>query len=103
MHNNQEIETKVIDIETYSKEGKVIPEGAHYKFRVDKDIVTVEVSRITGREILDKAGRHPVEMYRLDMKLRGGAAQKIELDEVVDLTTPGLERFMTIRLEQTEG
>jgi hypothetical protein len=45
----------------------------------------------------------PPERYRLDQKLRDGTIKKIELNDVVDLTLPGLERFMTIPLDQTEG
>ena len=41
--------------------------------------------------------------FRLDEKLVGGRTVKIELDQVVDLTAPGVERFMTLPLDQTEG
>jgi hypothetical protein len=92
-----------IDIEAFARRGERPPKGAKYRIRVDKTILVVEGSTITGRQILELAGRVPPERYRLDQKLRGGETRKVELDTVVDLSTPGLERFMTIPLDQTEG
>lgn len=94
---------EVIDIETYAKEGRTPPPGKHYRIRVDKLHLDIESPAITGREILRRAGKQPVERYRLDQKLTGGRTQKVELDQTVDLTTPGIERFMTLPLDQTEG
>jgi hypothetical protein len=39
----------------------------------------------------------------ITQKLRGGEVKKIGLDEEADFTTPGVERFMTLPLDQTEG
>ena len=94
---------EVIDVESYAKSGRNPPAGKQYRIRVDKTLIVVETSTITGREILTRAGKIPPERYRLDQKLHGGRTVKIELDQVVDLTTPGVERFMTLPLDQTEG
>jgi hypothetical protein len=93
----------VIDVEELAKAGTPVPRGARYRIRVDKTVFVVDGPTITGREILVKAGRVPPERYRLDQKFRDGSTKKIELNDVVDLTTPGIERFMTIPLDQTEG
>ena len=93
----------IIDVEAYAKEGKEPPKGVHYKIRVDKETYTVSVSQMTGQEILELAGKSPVTQFRLDMKLHGGATNKIELTAIIDLTMPGIERFMTLPLDQTEG
>lgn len=94
---------EVIDIEAFARKGERPPKGRKYRIRVDKTILVVDGPTITGRRILELANRVPPERYRLDQKLRGGETRKIELDTVVDLTTPGLERFMSIPLDQTEG
>jgi hypothetical protein len=94
---------EVIDIETFAKENRTPPPGRRYRIRVDKLHLEIDTSTITGREILRRASKQPVERYRLDQKLAGGRTEKIELDQVVDLTTPGVERFMTLPLDQTEG
>lgn len=104
MNENNELD-EIIDIETYAKEGKEPPFGKKIKYRVridDKHYV-IDHRDPTGRELLLIAGKNPPEGYRLDQKLRGGATQKIELDEKVDLAQPGVERFMTIPLDATEG
>jgi len=93
----------IIDLEVYAKEEKEPPKGTRYRIRIDKNHYIVEVSQMTGREILKLAGKEPPERFRLDMKLKGGATRKIELEDVVDFTTPGIERFMTLPLDQTEG
>lgn len=97
------IEEEVIDIEQYAKEGRVPPQGMRYRIRVDKTPYVVDVPEMTGRQILELAKRLPPEQYRLDMKQKGGATVKIELNEIVNFTTPGIERFMTLPLDQTEG
>lgn len=93
----------VIDLEAYAKAGKPPPKGSIYRIRVDKQHYEVRTSQITGRSILELAGKTPPERFRLDQKLRGGATQKIELSDMVDLTAPGVERFITLPLDQTEG
>ena len=92
-----------IDIEEYGKAGKVPPAAARYRIRVDKQKYDVEMSGMTGRELLELAGKRPAERYRIDMKLHGGQTRHVPLGERADFTTPGLERFMTLPLDQTEG
>lgn len=104
MENNEvELTIEIIDVEQYAKKGEVLPKGMKYRIRVDKDYYVLDVQEITGRDILLKAGKNPPERFRLDQKLKGGATQKIELNDLVDLTKAGLERFMTLPLDQTEG
>lgn len=94
---------EIIDVEEHGKLGKTVPENARYLIRVDKSQYVVDTNGISGRDILLLAKKTPPEQYRLDMKLHGGATRKVELTDVVDLATPGLERFMTLPLDQTEG
>lgn len=74
-----------------------------FKVQIDREIYEFETENITGKDILIKAGKTPVEQYRLDQRLHGGATKKVGLEDLVNLTTPGVERFMTLRLDQTEG
>jgi hypothetical protein len=78
--------------------------GKHsYRIQVDKDHFVVEAQALTGREILELSGHTPAERFMLLQKLRGGETEKVELDQSVDLTHPGVERFLTIPLDQQEG
>ena len=74
-----------------------------YKIQVDKDFVEVPVSRLTGRELLEYAGKKPAENYAIYLKVKGGQPKRIDLDEKIDLSQPGVERFVTLPLDQTEG
>ncbi len=92
-----------IDIEEYSKSGKRPPLARRYRIRIDRERFVVTVPHMTGRELLVLAGKQPPERYSLTQKLRGGAVRPIGLNEVADFTEPGVERFMTLPLDQTEG
>ncbi len=99
---NTELLIEIIEIEVFAKEGKTPPHGHKYKIKIDKQHYTVSISTMTGRELLTLAGKTPVEKWLLQQKIKGHV-HKVGLDEVVDFTRPGVERFMTIPNEVTEG
>jgi hypothetical protein len=99
----EHLEDALIELEEYAKLGKVPPKNKRYLIRIDKTKYEVNVHEMTGRQLLDLAGKKPPENFLLTQKFRGGATKKIELNETVDFTTPGIERFMTLPLDQTEG
>lgn len=90
-------------LEEYAARGERPPHARRYRIRIDRQNYTVEVSHLLGREILTLAGKTPPEQYKLRQKLHGGQVRTIGLDHDVDFTAPGVERFMTLRLDQTEG
>jgi len=98
-----EWEVEEEDLEAAAKAGLVPRRAKRYRFRVDREHFVVANPRITGREILLMARKIPPERFLLTQKLHGGRAEKVGLDESVDLTKPGVERFMTLPLDQTEG
>jgi hypothetical protein len=101
----EEVELIVIelaDIEEYAKRGERPPRAHLYKFRVDDQYYTTPKAELTGREILAFAGKTP-EAYQLRERLRGGKVVAIAPDEIVDLCRHGVERFMTIPRENTDG
>lgn len=98
MNSNEE----VVDIESHGKAGKPVPAGKKYQIKVDKQHFTVDVSEMTGRQILELAGKVPAERFILQLK-NGSNVTKVELDQPVSFLAPGIERFMTIPNEVTEG
>lgn len=94
---------EVIDIELYAKEGKIVPPGHHYIILVDRQKYTVKQECMTGKEILTLAGKIPVERFQLNQRFKGGKVVKVGYDQKVCFTEPGIEKFMTIPLDQTEG
>lgn len=97
--NNQ---PEVIDIEEFAKAGKQPPKDSKYRIRIDKEKYVVDVPGMTGRDLLILAGKNP-EQNSIYEKLRCGQSIKIGLDEMADFTKNGVERFMTLPLDQTEG
>ncbi len=97
-------EVDELDIEEFSKvHGGKPPKARKYVIRIDREKFKVSVSQMTGRELLLLASKSPPENWLLNQKLRGGQVIAIGLTTVVDFTAPGVERFMTLPKDQTEG
>jgi hypothetical protein len=101
--NVDEASEDVIDLEEFAASGRRPPRAKRYRIRIDRERYVVEVASMNGRELLVLAGKTPPEQWMITQKLRGGEVKKIGLDEEADFTTPGVERFMTLPLDQTEG
>lgn len=74
-----------------------------FKIQIDKQQFEVNEPTITGRRLLELAGKTPVEQFAVYLKVHGGQPERLQLDTVVDLREPGKERFLTLPLDQTEG
>jgi hypothetical protein len=98
-----EITHDEVDIEEYAKRGETAPKARRYRIRIDRERYTVTVPELSGRELLKLAGKVPPERFSLTQKFHRGAVKTVGLDETVVFTTPGIERFMTLPLDQTEG
>ena len=93
----------VVDVEEYGKRGERPPRARNYRIRIDKSPFVVDHAIVTGRELLTIASKVPPERFEIFQKLHAGQMKKVGLDEKVDLSEPGIERFATIPLEVTEG
>jgi hypothetical protein len=93
---------EIIDIEEYSKAGKVPEKGKKYRFRVDKTVLVSDKECLTGKEILEKAGLNPAE-FLLRQLLKGNNRAPVENEQTVCFTTPGIERFVTIPKDPRDG
>jgi len=102
MESNKE-HIEIVDIEEYAKEGKKPPHSKVYRIRIDRDKYDVHAPGMTGRQLLELAGKTPVEQFRIYQKLHSGQSLVIDYAQMADFTTPGVERFMTLPLDQTEG
>lgn len=75
-----------------------------YKVQIDKSVFELTTPTPTGRELLKLAGKAPAEQFAIYEKPQGGGQPiRIGLDQHVDLRKPGIERFVTLPLDQTEG
>lgn len=98
-----EIIVEIVEIELYAKKNEKPPRAKKYVIRIDKVKHTVDVPTMTGRQLLELAGKTPVERFTISQKLHGGHVKTVGLDESADFTARGVERFMTLPLDQTEG
>ena len=101
--NSQNPNHEIIDLDQYAQSGITPPKGKQYRFMVDRQQVISEKETLTGREILQLANKPNPDGFMLRQKLKGGTMVSIKLDQVVDLTEPGIEKFKTLPLDQTEG
>jgi hypothetical protein len=95
------LDGEIIDIEWCFQHGHIAPRGRKYRYKVDDKYYVTHYHEISGKEILEKAGKDPKE-YILREKVHGGY-KTIEPDDIVDLTRHGLEKFKTIKNEHTDG
>lgn len=91
----------IVDLEEFFAAGKAVPKGKKYRLRIDKEKYVVDVDHLTGQQILALAGKTP-QKYLLRQLVRG-AIVPIDPLQNVSLLAPGVERFMTIPNEVTEG
>lgn len=94
---------ELIEIEVYAATLKRKPRAHLYAFRVGKTLIEVKDPIITGRRILELAGKTPPEKYILRQVEHGGVLKVIELDDKVDLRAPGVERFRAMPRTAQDG
>lgn len=92
----------LVDLEEFAKLDRQPPPCRRYRIRIDRERYVVDEPCLTGREILELAGKKPAE-FQLFQKFRGGEMEQILPDTKVDFTRRGIERFVTLPLDQTEG
>ena len=102
-HNERHDEQPLVDLEEYAQRGERPPRCERYRIRIDRERFVVLEPCLAGRELLVLAGKCPPERYRILQRFRGGKNVEIKLDEKADFTTPGVERFVTLPLDQHDG
>ena len=91
------------DLEVCSREGRQPRCDRHYRIKVDKEYYISPLTFMLGRQILELAGKCEPDRWHLRQKFSDGRLVKIGLEDKVDFTTPGVEKFLTLPCDQTEG
>lgn len=103
MSSQKQDDADVIDLEETSRRGADPPPDAKkFRIRIDKEHFVVDVPEMTGAQILGLVNKDPGR-FKLVLRLRGGQTRVIKPDEKVDFRAPGIERFNTMAVDQTEG
>jgi hypothetical protein len=92
-----------LEVEAYGKRNEEPPPAKRYRIRVDREHLVFEKRVVTGREILEEAGKEPFTRWRLHQKLHGGRMAEIDCEMEVDLGAKGIERFTTFELNIGDG
>ncbi len=99
---NVDLPDELEDLEVCCKEGRPARCVRRYRIRIDRERYVVKVTHMTGRQLLELAGKCDTSKWKIFQKLCG-EMKEIPLDEEVSFTTPGVEKFKTLPLDQTEG
>lgn len=86
---------EVIDVSAFTSKGLKLPKAKKYKVFVNDKIVTFTHPFVTKREILGAVGQHPCECFTVVQIIQGRHLDILEMDEQVDLSKSGFERFIT--------
>lgn len=62
-------------------------------FKVNREKFETVNTKVSGKEVLEIAELFPIEDYELLIKVNEKGFEPVQLDEVIDLKTPGIEGF----------
>lgn len=82
---------------------KITAPDQRFKVQIDKGFFETPFPRMSGRELLQLADKKPAERFAIYLKVKGAQPDRLALDDKIDLSKPGVERFVTLPLDQTEG
>lgn len=99
----EEILDEIADLEEYARKGLRPPKCRGYRIKINGERHEVKDPCITGEEVLILGNLLPPEKYTLRVKISGQRPKKVKLDEKVDLTQLGVEKFKALPVDQTEG
>jgi len=97
--NNQEFNSEnaaeIADLEALTLAGLTPEHGKHYKVKIDDKHYVFHHHLVTGTQILEKAGKIPVECHSLYLKARDCDFELIRPHEEVNLIERKVEHFVT--------
>jgi hypothetical protein len=97
-----ELPDELEDLEHCAREGRAARCVRRYRIRIDRDQYVVHVTYMTGQQLLELAGKCDIARWKIFQKVKGEMVE-IKSHESVSFTTPGVEKFKTLPLDQTEG
>jgi hypothetical protein len=71
-----------------------------FEVQIDDKTFKIKDPVVTGRQLLDLAGRRPADEFIVLQFLSDGLLEDVRLDETTDLREPGVERFLTFKSDR---
>jgi Multiubiquitin len=72
-----------------------------FRIVIDEQVIVLQEPRWSGRQLLEQTDHRPPEDYLLYQLGEHNLLEDIELDEIVDLSKSGIERFITFRSDRS--
>lgn len=93
---NDIMSDEIVDLETHAKRGTPAPACRGYRIRVNDERLVFHRAVVTGADVLKLAQLCPPEAYCLLLRVRGASPRVVSPETQVDLTAPGVERFVAL-------
>ena len=74
---------ELVDLEECAARGHKPPKAKRYRIRIDGEKYVVSVASMTGRELLELAGKKPPEKFMIVEKVRGEKPRRIGLERIL--------------------
>ncbi|WP_165856046.1 multiubiquitin domain-containing protein [Marinobacter sp. JSM 1782161] len=74
-----------------------------WKLDVQGELITWNSPTISVRDALTQASFDPNKSWIITLKVNGQGKQKVKVDDIIDLTTPGIERLRVLKGEVNNG
>jgi hypothetical protein len=87
------------DVAACVRAGRSIRPGVRYRIQIgDENLVfasaVIDAPVVTGWQLIEAAGKHPVDEHLVFQLLKDGALENLRLEEITDLRGGGVERFL---------
>ena len=103
LSNERDFSDEIVDLEEFAKANCVPPSRCKgYRIRIDKQFYVVTQLTMRGVQILELADKTP-ELYNLYERGTGSQPRLVAPNETVSFIKPGVERFLTIPRDPTDG
>lgn len=92
-------EDDVDDLGSSVREGRALRPNARYRIEIgDKNLAyapaIIEDPVVTGRQVIEAAGKRPVDEHLVFQVLKDGGLKELRLEDTSDLRGGGVERFL---------
>jgi Multiubiquitin len=91
-----ELTEELVDLEDFARNGHQIPHARRYRIKVDHTYHEVHRPEISGEAILKLAGKIGDLVFEVVQHFRGGRDERLGDHQVVNLRTPGVEKFTSV-------
>lgn len=100
------LEDDVDDLAASVREGRPLRPNARYRIEIGDENLTyiptiIDDPVVTGRQVIEAAGKHPVDEHLVFQVLKDGGLKELRLEDTSDLRGAGVERFLVFHSSES--